>query len=386
MKDNLNIEDLFKEKLGNAEFAPAEGVWKAIQGKLAAKAAMNTAATKTGFSVAKLKLIGLAALGVTVVTSAIIIATYNVDKTIVETPSNTKQEQTFISDQPETDMGNETNEVIILNNKKNDNNTAPEKIKITIKPNNTKPNPGESSVQTWLTPAYVKEKLMAQQTQKKEDNKAVNNNHTNTPTEETKNNQTTDKNNSANNNAHPVIVAEDISQERIVASIITNVSGGPAPLVVNFSNVEPAASYVWNFGDGKTSFEANPTYIYEKAGTYTVTLQVKDKNGNSSTAKSKIEVKTSSSIEIVNVFSPNGDGINDYFEARTKENIEIFSIQVITTDGKKTVYSSNDVNFAWDGSDATGNPYPAGNYIYIGKAMGKDGKEYKLSGMVTLVR
>ncbi|MGG4267471.1 collagenase ColA [Peribacillus simplex] len=41
-------------------------------------------------------------------------------------------------------------------------------------------------------------------------------------------------------------------------------------------------SYLWDFGDGKTSKEANPTHVYEKEGTYTATLTVKDDKGKES--------------------------------------------------------------------------------------------------------
>ncbi len=38
-------------------------------------------------------------------------------------------------------------------------------------------------------------------------------------------------------------------------------------------------SYLWDFGDGNTSDEANPTHLYEKEGTYNVTLTVKNDKG-----------------------------------------------------------------------------------------------------------
>ncbi|MFJ3390472.1 collagenase [Lysinibacillus sp. NPDC086135] len=38
-------------------------------------------------------------------------------------------------------------------------------------------------------------------------------------------------------------------------------------------------SYLWDFGDGKTSEEANPTHVYDKEGTYNVTLTVKNDKG-----------------------------------------------------------------------------------------------------------
>jgi len=47
-------------------------------------------------------------------------------------------------------------------------------------------------------------------------------------------------------------------------------------LDVNFFNKVKGDpdSFHWDFGDGNTSFEANPSHSYEKAGTYTVCLQL----------------------------------------------------------------------------------------------------------------
>jgi PKD repeat protein len=43
----------------------------------------------------------------------------------------------------------------------------------------------------------------------------------------------------------------------------------------NFSSVlENTSVFVWDFGDGNTSSEANPSHTYERAGTYTVILTV----------------------------------------------------------------------------------------------------------------
>ncbi|MDP8223367.1 MAG: C25 family cysteine peptidase [Candidatus Lernaella stagnicola] len=57
-----------------------------------------------------------------------------------------------------------------------------------------------------------------------------------------------------------------------------DVMSGPAPLTVQFSDLtelytgcEPD-SIEWNFGDGSTSADANPSHVYEVPGTYTVKL------------------------------------------------------------------------------------------------------------------
>ena len=49
---------------------------------------------------------------------------------------------------------------------------------------------------------------------------------------------------------------------------------GIAPVKVTFSNTSSnATSYVWNFGDGNTSTNVNPSDTYTNVGSYNVTLQ-----------------------------------------------------------------------------------------------------------------
>ncbi|MGB9926845.1 MAG: PKD domain-containing protein [Methanosarcina sp.] len=61
-------------------------------------------------------------------------------------------------------------------------------------------------------------------------------------------------------------------------------TSGPAPLRVSFtdSSTGSPTDWKWNFGDGNTSTEKNPVYVYNKTGVYTVSLTVNNQ-GSSST-------------------------------------------------------------------------------------------------------
>ncbi|GAA2353682.1 hypothetical protein GCM10010404_01860 [Nonomuraea africana] len=67
-------------------------------------------------------------------------------------------------------------------------------------------------------------------------------------------------------------------------------TSGKAPLTVAFSSAgstDPegqAITYAWDFGDGGSSTEANPTHTYTAEGTFSATLTVRDPGGNTGTA------------------------------------------------------------------------------------------------------
>ena len=66
-------------------------------------------------------------------------------------------------------------------------------------------------------------------------------------------------------------------------------------LAVTFTNSsydvnEDISGYVWDFGDGVSSTETNPSHTYAEPGAYTVSLTVADDAGNESVASMDIEV------------------------------------------------------------------------------------------------
>lgn len=60
------------------------------------------------------------------------------------------------------------------------------------------------------------------------------------------------------------------------ADFLPDVFGFCTPLEVNFTDLSNSAtaivSYEWDFGDGNTSADANPTHVYQDTGRFTVTL------------------------------------------------------------------------------------------------------------------
>ena len=70
---------------------------------------------------------------------------------------------------------------------------------------------------------------------------------------------------------HPTAVPSLVSPR---GSISADVINGTAPLRTTFTaNITaPVDGYVWDFGDGGTSYDQNPLHIYANAGNYSVKL------------------------------------------------------------------------------------------------------------------
>jgi gliding motility-associated-like protein len=97
-----------------------------------------------------------------------------------------------------------------------------------------------------------------------------------------------------------------------------------------------------------------------------------------------ITVKVSeSALYAPNVFSPNGDDVNDEFRFAFKS-IVSFQCTIFNRSGKQ-IYSWTDPLKGWDGT-YNGVPVPEGAYFYIATAKGSDNKEYKLKGDINLLR
>lgn len=162
---------------------------------------------------------------------------------------------------------------------------------------------------------------------------------------------------------------------------------GSAPLEVSFfSNPEGnVQNYLWSiFKDGSlivTRTERDHQYTFTETGKYKITLQVS--NGQQ-IATDSVEVSVSESkIAAPNVFTPNGDGVNDEFRV-AYTSITEFQGTILNRWGR-VVFSWTDPQIGWDGT-INGKPAPEGTYFYVIKAKGSDGLPYLLKGHINLLR
>jgi gliding motility-associated-like protein len=185
----------------------------------------------------------------------------------------------------------------------------------------------------------------------------------------------------------------------VKADFSVDPDNGQAPLVVTFTDKSVRASeYRWEFGDGKDSISTlsnPPPHIYYIPGEYSVELTVSSNLGcvDSLRLDKKIVVDNSE-LHIPNVFTPDGDGLNDNFMVESKS-LKSISMEVFSRSGLR-VYSfhgSGGILKGWTGWDGNVNSSSVkaapGVYFYVIKASGWDnvvysGKEYR--GFVYLYR
>ncbi len=176
----------------------------------------------------------------------------------------------------------------------------------------------------------------------------------------------------------------EVTINKAVATFTPDPTTGEMPLTINFENASTGSStYSWDFGNGDTSTEKEPTYIFNQLGTFEVCLKVEGNNCVDKTCDT-ILVYINSAFVIPNVFTPNNDGKNDVFSIMGK-GIESLHVEIYNRWGQKE-YEWNTTNGGWDGRSVTGLPAPSGTYYFIMSANGADGKKYSEQGSLTLIR
>jgi gliding motility-associated-like protein len=167
----------------------------------------------------------------------------------------------------------------------------------------------------------------------------------------------------------------------------------PAPLFVVFSNSSTGANtYNWYFPTD-TLHTFNTSYNFTESGTYTITLIAYNnlpQCSDTATAVITVLPEDTSGIFVPNVFSPNGDGLNDVFEVRMK-NVELETFEIFDRWGL-SIFKSGEMSMkyyqtaTWDGRTTAGMQCSEGTYFYVIRIKDRDAvvKEYK--GFISLVR
>lgn len=162
----------------------------------------------------------------------------------------------------------------------------------------------------------------------------------------------------------------------------TDEAGG---LSVDFTDQSSIAdSWLWDFGDGNFSEAQNAAHAYASGGSYLVELTVSTEDGCTSTASLLLDLEIEAPVYVPNAFTPNGDGINETFQAYGT-NVDEFEMQVYNRWGEM-IFQSKDINIPWTGNVKGGEHY-APNGLYPWKITYRSATETtSLAGHVSLLR
>ncbi len=143
-----------------------------------------------------------------------------------------------------------------------------------------------------------------------------------------------------------------------------------------------ATSWQWTFGDGGISDSAFPYYQYVQQGQYVVVLIVSNITGCTDTATHIVYV--TEGIFVPNVFTPNGDGVNDEFHV-TAGSLKTYHIEIFNRWGER-VFMADSPETNWDGRSESGVQESDGDYYYLIKATDYSNKPFNLHGYIQLIR
>ena len=202
------------------------------------------------------------------------------------------------------------------------------------------------------------------------------------------------------------IVCTDLNNCTDTATITNMITVLPNP-VANFtvspSGVLPVNSTVsftdistnggissWNFGDPasgtNTSSLSSDTHVFSNEGVFCIVLVASNTSGCADTASECITIADEATIVIPNVFSPNGDFINDifYFESSS---VKELNCSIYDRWGLKIIEwtALNDAKTGWDGRTTSGSIASDGVYYFILNAKTMNNKIIEEEGFIQLL-
>ena len=162
----------------------------------------------------------------------------------------------------------------------------------------------------------------------------------------------------------------------------------PTVTLVNGSSPD-VVSWVYHFGDGDSIAPsvASPVHLYpdKASSSYLATLTVKNADGCVNYVEHIVEVGPEFTFYIPNAFTPDGDGINDYFSGK---GIGIVKYDFVIFDRwGNLIFHSESLEDQWNGRANNGDEISQQD-VFVWKVKLTDifGKKHSYMGTVTLVK
>lgn len=162
--------------------------------------------------------------------------------------------------------------------------------------------------------------------------------------------------------------------------------------VVTFINTstQPYSRLEWDFGDSSDlSEEESPIHTYVVSGIRDVTLRIYNDLGCYKEYTEKISVGKGYLAMFPDIFTPNSDGINDYFQGEligfNSFEFEIYDLWNNLLFATATNVSGANI-WGWDGNLSDGTAFNGKIFKYVFKGIDNFGKEVIVSNQALLLR
>lgn len=137
----------------------------------------------------------------------------------------------------------------------------------------------------------------------------------------------------------------------------------PQPLVTTIDDPEitflnqttNGDSWLWDFGDNSTGTSESPNHTYQNEGVFKVWLIATSDKGCIDSVMREVKIIVDQ-IEIPNVITPNGDGVNDVFVIKNIERVETSTLRIYNRWGKK-IFEASPYKNDWNGNGAADGVY-----------------------------
>jgi len=145
-------------------------------------------------------------------------------------------------------------------------------------------------------------------------------------------------------------------------------------------------TYTWMVSNGYSVNTINLAYDPKKIGKYEITLIAKTVNGCTASTRKMIEIQNEFEVHIPNTFTPNRDGLNDYFLPVFSDygvELSFYTLEIFDR-WDHLIYRSIDPKKGWDGK-AKNELCQEGSYVYRLRFSDKEKIPYEKIGHVILL-
>lgn len=135
-----------------------------------------------------------------------------------------------------------------------------------------------------------------------------------------------------------------------------------------FTTSLDGVSFLWDLGDGTTSTQRDPVHFYPYNFPLSIVLTVTDEFGATITTSTAYEARLEddlTDLTFPNIFTPNGDGVNDIFGPKTDRLLgPCAQLSIFNRYGHR-IFESLGNDITWDGRSVDGERITPGVYFYV---------------------